>query len=103
MTDDVIMTLLLALLAAVTSLGRCVTSPDVDVVSMTCSDAAKRCHTDVTCRTMLNVFTQACDESGTNKHRCTMDPEKVCATVVRASLAHSSTHYTLAAPAALLP
>jgi len=60
--NDVTVTTLVTVWAAVTSLGCGVT---LDTVSMTCSDAAERCHADVTCRVMLNVFTQACDESGT--------------------------------------
>ena len=50
---------LLALPFDVTSLGQFVTSLGqcmaVDVVSMTCSDAAKRCNTDVTCRVMVTM------------------------------------------------
>jgi len=59
--NDVTMMTLLLVWAVVTSLVQCMT---LDVVSLTCSDAAKRCDTDVTCRVMLDVFSQACDESG---------------------------------------
>jgi len=35
-----------------------------DEEPLTCFEASLRCRSDVTCRVLIDVFTQACDESG---------------------------------------
>jgi len=58
---DVIVTTMLTISFTVTS-----QHGHVDGVSITCSEASTLCNSDVTCRVMLDVFSQACDQSGKN-------------------------------------